>query len=156
MFTAKRIKAKGKKDWGLVGDIQEADVSLLDHLTEKGYIPVISSVGLGLEGETLNMNADHVAEEIAWAIKAQKLIYLTDVQGVIMDDQLVNFLTLPEAKKLLKHPQIKGGMLPKLTSAVESLLGGVEQVHIINGGIEHAVLLEIFTDVGIGTMISRQ
>lgn len=154
LFLAKRIKSKAYQDLGFVGDIEQVDTTLLNTLSDKGYIPVVSSVGRSKDGESLNMNADHVAESIARALEAQKLIFLTDVQGVLKDNQLVPRLTLTEAKELLSHPDIKGGMLPKLTCSVDAIDGGVKSVHIINGMIEHAVLLEIFTDIGIGTMIT--
>jgi acetylglutamate kinase len=153
LFIAKKIKSKANKDLGFVGDIQEVDITLLNTLSEKGYIPVISSVGRSIKGETLNMNADHVAQSIAGALNATKLIYLTDVQGVLKDKKLVNRMDLKEATKLLKHKDIQGGMLPKLTCSINAIKEGVEKVHIINGTIKHSVLLELFTNVGIGTMI---
>lgn len=155
LFIAKKIQSKTYQDLGLVGDIEAVDCTLLDTLSEKGYIPVISSVARSQEGESLNMNADHVAEGIGAAMKAEKVIYLTDVPGVLIEGELVERLTLTQAEALLSHPDIKGGMIPKLTCSIEALKGGVNCVHIINGGIEHAVLLEVFTDVGIGTMITQ-
>ena len=153
LFIAKKVKTKDYQSLGFVGDIQTVDCTLLTTLCQKGYIPVISSVARSMEGESLNMNADHVAEEVAIAMKAEKLIYLTDVQGILKEKKLVNRLTLSQAKDLCSHPDIKGGMLPKLTCSISAVDGGVSRVHIINGGIEHAVLLELFTDVGIGSMI---
>jgi acetylglutamate kinase len=155
LFLAKRIKSKTFKDLGFVGDIQDIDITLLNTLSENGYIPVISSVGRDTTGQTLNMNADHVAECMAKALGALKLIYLTDVQGISVDEKLVNRVDLKEAKELLKHKDIKGGMLPKLTCSIQALEGSVQEVHIINGKLENAVLLEMFTDGGIGTMIVR-
>ena len=155
LFTAKKIKSKTNKDLGFVGDIQDVDTTLLTTLSENGYIPVISSVGRNVEGETLNMNADHVAECVATALKCLKLFYLTDVQGLMLDGKLRNRLTLSEAEKSLTHPDVKGGMLPKIACSVNAIKNGVNQVHIINGTYEHAVLLELFTDTGIGTMISE-
>ena len=154
LFTAKKIRSKDDKDLGFVGDIVAMNVDILQTLAEKGYIPVISSIGQNGKGQSLNLNADHVASRLAVALKAFKLVYLTDVQGVMKKGKLVDFLDLKEAKKLLDHPDIKGGMLPKLTCAINALKSGVESVHIINGSIEHAVLLEMFTDIGIGTMLS--
>lgn len=156
LFTAKKIKSKDDKDLGLVGEIESIDVDILDTLCSRGYIPVISSVGLSKKGESLNLNADHVASGVAQAMKALKLIFLTDVQGIMKKGKLINHLDLKEAKKLLEHPDIKGGMLPKLECSIEAIKGNVGNVHIINGNIEHAVLLEVFTDVGIGTMLSKK
>ncbi len=148
-------KRKPNEKLGFVGDIVEVDVTLLNTLADKGYIPVISSVAISRDGETLNMNADHVAEGLAIAMNALKLIYLTDVPGVLIEGQLRNLISLDEAQALMEHPDIKGGMLPKLACSISAVENNVGQVHIINGSTEHAVLLEIFTDVGIGTMISR-
>ena len=153
LFTAERVKSKEHKDLGFVGEITDVDTTLLNTLSQTGYVPVISSVGQSKEGETLNMNADHVAQRIAEALKALKLIYLTDVQGLLIDGELRTSLNVAKAKELLSHPDVQGGMLPKLTCSYTAIENGVSQVHIINGGIEHAVLLEIFTDKGIGTMI---
>ncbi len=155
LFYAEKINGVDKQDLGFVGDVSKTDVSILNILCEKGYIPVISSVSINKKGQTLNLNADYVAVEIAKAIKALKLIYLTDVQGILFNNELVNVLDLNSAKDLLKQPEIKGGMIPKLKCSISAIENGVENVHIINGSIEHAVLLEIFTDFGIGTMISK-
>ena len=129
---------------GFVGDIESVDTALLHTLNEKGYIPVIASVGRNKKGDSLNMNADHVAEAISVALKAMKLIFLTDVKGLVIDDVLQETLDIKTAKALLKHPDVQGGMKPKLACALEALLKGVKDVHIINGTIDHAVLLELF------------
>jgi acetylglutamate kinase len=153
LFTADKVKSKKNKDLGFVGDIKNVDTTLIKTLSSSGYIPVISSVGISSDGDTLNMNADHVAQRIAEALESLKLIYLTDVQGLKIDGELQSSLNLGEAKQLLSHPDVQGGMLPKLSCSASARENGVKQVHIINGTIEHAVLLEIFTDTGIGTMI---
>lgn len=155
-FMARKIQSKTYQDLGFVGDIESVDSTLLDTLLEKGFIPVIASVARSQDGETLNMNADHVAEGIAQAVCAEKLIFMTDVQGVFCDEKLIPYLTMSDAKTLLDHPDIKGGMIPKLTCSIRAIENGVERVHIVNGSIEHAVLLEIFTDVGIGTMLEKE
>ena len=156
LFKSKKRHSKNNQDLGLVGDIIHSDVSLLSILSEKGYIPVISSVSYDDDGNTLNVNADHVAQEIATALKALKLILLTDVQGLLIDGQCCSKLSLSEAKKLLSHPDVHGGMLPKLESVIQSIQGGVSDVHMINGNIEHALLLELLTETGIGTMIFQK
>ncbi len=153
LFTAEKVKSKKNKDLGFVGDITNVDTTLIQTLSTSGYIPVISSVGISVKGETLNMNADHVAQRIAEALKSLKLVYLTDVQGLKIEGELQSRLSLEAAKNFLSHPDVQGGMLPKLTCSATAIENGVSQVHIINGTIEHAVLLEIFTDTGIGTMI---
>lgn len=154
LFLARRIKSKTNQDLGFVGDIEDVDTRLMNTLSSNGYIPVISSVGRSREGESLNMNADHVAQEIAGALKSLKLLYLTDVQGLLIDGVLQTRLSIEAARAYLSHPDVKGGMLPKLTCSVDAIDSGVQQVHIINGTYEHAVLLELFTDKGIGTMIT--
>ena len=156
LFTALKRESKTHQSLGFVGDITNVDITLITTLNQSGYIPVISSVGHSPSGESLNMNADHVAQCIATAIKALKLIYLTDVQGLQINGKLQSKLTVDQAQDLLSHEDVKEGMLPKLTCSVTAIRGGVSNVHIINGMIEHAVVLEIFTDQGIGTMISPE
>ena len=153
LFTAKRIKSKKHMDLGFVGDIDNVDTSLIHTLISQGYIPVISSMGQSKDNESLNMNADHVAECIATALSASKLIYLTDVEGLMIEGTLQHSLSLTKATALLSHSDVQSGMLPKLTCATNAIKNGVEQVHILNGTIKHVVLLELFTDSGIGTMI---
>jgi len=154
LVIAQKVKSMDAQDLGFVGDIESVDYTLLTTLCDRGYIPVIASVARNQAGDTLNMNADHIAEGIASAMKAEKLIFLTDVQGIMKEGKFLGHITLDEAQQLIKHPDIKGGMIPKLHCAIDALEGGVNRVHIINGTIEHAVLLEVFTDTGIGTMLS--
>ena len=125
-------------------------------LYDDGYIPVISSIGSDRNGETLNLNADNVASAVARYLECKKLIYLTDVDILMVDKCLVSLLDYKQAQDLLLHPDIQGGMLPKLECSMAAIKGGVESVHIINGSIVHAVLLEIFTDRGIGTMVKNE
>jgi len=155
LFTGKRKKSKENVDLGFVGDINNVDGSLLYTLSDEGYIPVISSIAQSEEErESLNMNADHVAQCIASTLQASKLVYLTDVDGLMIENELRSSLTNSDAKALLSHKDVSGGMLPKLSCATTAIDDGVKQVHIINGTLRHAVLLELFTDTGIGTMIS--
>ena len=155
LFEARRIRSKKDQDLGFVGTIETVDTKLIENLCDQGYIPVISSVGSDQQGHTLNLNADNVAGAVSTFLKSEKLIYLTDVDGISADKKMVTRLTVEEAEKLCDHPDIQGGMLPKLECSVKALKDGVHSVHIINGTIPHAVLLEIFTDVGIGTMIQH-
>ncbi len=155
LFSAKKVRSKTNQDLGQVGDITSVDVRLLGTLCDNGYIPVISSVSEGQNGEGLNLNADHAAQEIAVALKVMKLILVTDVSGLMVEGKLVHSLGVEKAKALLTHPDVSGGMLPKLQGCVEAIEGGVEAAHMINGTVDHAVLLEMFTDRGIGTMIGR-
>ena len=154
LFVARKIRSKNDEDLGLVGEIEASDVHLVRTLSDQGYIPVISSVAENVEGETLNLNADYVAAGVASALNALKLIYLTDVNGLLINGELVSELDLKEADEILALPDIKGGMRPKVECCVKAIKGGVQHVHIINGSVLHSVLLEIFTDFGIGTKIT--
>ena len=156
IFNAKRIRSKKDEDLGYVGTIESVDTKLIHTLCDEGYIPVISSIGSDGNGESLNLNADNVASAVARYLDSKKLIYLTDVDGVMVDQALVSQLTLSSAKELMNHPDIQGGMLPKLDCSIQAVAGDVESVHIINGSTDHAVLLEIFTDRGIGTMVTNE
>tara|TARA_Y200000002_G_C22603287_1_gene630477 strand:+ start:304 stop:1158 length:855 start_codon:yes stop_codon:yes gene_type:complete len=153
IFKAKRIRSKKDEDLGFVGTIESVDTKLIHTLCHEGYIPVISSIGSDLKGETLNLNADNVASAVARYLECKKLIYLTDVDGLILDKELVPTIQEKEMGEILNHPDVQGGMLPKLDCSLQAIRAGVESVHIINGSTEHAVLLEIFTDGGIGTMV---
>ena len=154
IFTARQIRSKKGEDLGYVGEIETCDVSLITKLAEQSYIPVVSSISETLEGQTLNINADAAAAGIAIGLKALKLVYLTDVQGITIEGELLSELDLAEAAKLLEHPDIKGGMLPKLECSVKAIVEDVQHVHILDGNVDHSILLEVFTDVGIGTKIS--
>lgn len=141
-------------DIGLVGEVTHIDPHILSSLEKEGFIPVISPVGVGPKGETLNINADYVAASIASALKAEKLIILTDVPG-IMDrkDKIISTLTKQQIKKLIEDGTIREGMLPKVQACLKAIEGGVSKTHIIDGRIPHCLLLEIFTKEGIGTEI---
>ena len=143
---------------GLVGDISKINSEILDPIIENGYIPVISSIGSTHKGISLNINADYVAGEIAAAINAEKLILLTDTPGILEDinkeKSLVRQINLKQARKYIKENIISDGMKPKTECCIRAIAQGVKAAHIIDGRIEHALLLEIFTNTGIGTMIS--
>ncbi len=144
-------------DIGMVGKVSSVDVSVLRSLEASGFIPVIAPVGYGANGETYNINADFVAGSIAGALKASKLVLLTDEAGILdSSGNLISTLTEDEAKELIADGVIKGGMLPKVEACFTALDSGVKKTHIIDGRVKHSVLLEIFTDQGIGTEIKRQ
>ncbi len=147
-------------DLGLVGETEKVNPEILQILTEKGYIPVISPIAIGRDGSSLNVNSDTVAGDIAGAIKAKKLMILTDVPGVLkdMEDEksLIKKLNVNEAEDLIKRGKVGGSMIPKLQACVKAIEGGVEKTHIIDGRAKHSILLELFTDKGIGTMISEE
>ena len=141
-------------DIGLVGEVTEVNTALIRTLQAEHFIPVIAPVGVGDAGETYNINADTVAGAVAKAVKAAKLILLTDVAGVLDDkQQLVSSLDRDRALILMDQGIIKGGMIPKVNCCLEAVTGGVGKAHILDGRMLHSVLLEIFTDTGIGTEI---
>lgn len=148
-----------EKDIGQVGQVEEVDTEIIDVLTLKGFIPVIAPVGVGPGGESFNVNADYVAGAVAAAIKADKLVMLTDVEGVMDkrdgEKHLMSRINEEEAERLVGEGVIAGGMIPKINCCLEALKKGVSKVHIINGTVMHALLLEVFTDKGIGTMIEK-
>ena len=141
-------------DIGLVGKVKVINSELIVSLSQNSFIPVIAPTGIGDAGETYNINADIVAGEIAAALQAEKLLLLTDVPGVLdKNKQLINTMTNKEALKLIDDGIIEGGMFPKIKCCLKALNGGVKKTHIIDGRLKHAILLEIFTDKGIGTEI---
>jgi len=141
-------------DIGLVGEVEQVDPEIIRLLEENGFIPVIAPVGVGSAGETYNINADLVAGDVAAALAAEKLIHLTDVQGIAGEDgRLISTLTRREAERLIKGGIIEGGMLPKVESSLRALAGGAQKAHIIDGRVAHAILLEVLTKEGIGTEI---
>jgi acetylglutamate kinase len=141
-------------DIGLVGEVTRVDPQILISLEKDGFIPVISPVGVGPKGETLNINADYVAASIASALHAEKLILLTDVPGIMdKNNNIISTLTEQNIKKYIKDGTITGGMLPKVQACLKAIDGGVSKTHIIDGRVPHCLLLEIFTKEGIGTEI---
>jgi len=141
-------------DIGMVGEVKAVHPEIIQTLEASRFIPVIAPVGVGEHGETYNINADLVAGAVAAALKASKLILLTDVPGVLDEDgKLVSSMNVERTAELIGNGIIKGGMLPKVRCALDALSAGVEKAHIIDGRVEHALLLEIFMDTGIGTEI---
>jgi acetylglutamate kinase len=139
-------------DIGLVGEVEHVNVEPIRLLEERGFIPVIAPVGVGERGETYNINADLVAGEVAAALGAEKLIHLTDVQGIKgTDGQLISTLSRKEAERLMQAGVIDGGMLPKVESSLRALEAGTAKAHIVDGRVPHAILLELFTREGVGT-----
>jgi acetylglutamate kinase len=143
-------------DLGFVGEPSEINPHILDFFAESDIIPVIAPIGVGPEGETYNINADTAAGAVAGAMGAARMLMLTDVQGVLdKDGKLIPELTVGEAKKLIKDGTIKGGMIPKVETCLQAVESGVEAAVIVDGREEHAILLEIFTEKGAGTLIKR-
>ena len=150
-------KADSEVDLGFVGKVAQINPGILLDLLEHDYIPVVSSIAIGANGESYNVNADHIAGEIAAGVGAAKLVMLTDVPGIFRDKSdpstLISELTESEAKRMIKSKEIDKGMIPKVEACMTALAGGVSRTHVIDGTMNHALLMEIFTDTGIGTMI---
>ncbi|MBW4501361.1 MAG: acetylglutamate kinase [Scytonema hyalinum WJT4-NPBG1] len=150
-------RPQGEEGIGFVGEVSSVDIKILETLVNNGYIPVVSSVAADESGQSYNINADTVAGEIAAAIGAEKLILLTDTRGILKDykdpSTLIPRVDIQEARELITTGIVSGGMIPKVNCCVRSLAQGVRAAHIVDGRIPHALLLEIFTDIGIGTML---
>lgn len=158
LITAEPIDESGQM--GFTGRVVKVNPDIIDTVIEKGYIPVIAPIGIGTDQQTYNINADHVASAIAVALKADKLVLLTDVPGLLRDpaddDSLISILRLSEVQGLIEEGVIAGGMLPKVECCTNSVRGGVGRTHIIDGRIPHSILLEVFTDKGVGTMVVNE
>ena len=158
LIEAKKHLASGGIDLGFVGDVEKINSGLIENLTEENFIPIVASVGVDREGNSYNINADDVAGELAAALGAEKVIFLTDVIGICKDrsdpSTLISELSLSECEEMVTAKRISGGMIPKAKGCIKALKGGVAKAHIINGVEKHALLLEVFTDRGIGTMIT--
>jgi acetylglutamate kinase len=141
-------------DLGMVGEVESINPYLINVLESSGFIPVIAPIGFDEQGRSYNINADHVAGKIAGALRAEKLILLTDVPGILnQENNLISSLNEATARDLIKKGVISSGMIPKVICAIEALHEEVHKAHIIDGRVEHALILEIFTDAGIGTEI---
>ena len=142
-------------DPGLVGQVTQINPNIINTLSQQGFIPIIAPVGTGDSGETYNINADLVASSMAAALSAKRLVFLTDVEGVLnISGELISSIDLKTVEQMIKEKTISGGMIPKIECALEALKSGIEKVHIINGKKRHALLLELFTDKGIGTEVT--
>lgn len=163
-LDSKMIKCKKKApvngvDLGYVGEIVHIEKRLLELLSDDEYIPVIAPIGVDDEGQSYNINADTVAGELAATLQAEKLIFLTDVDGIRSDkddeDTLISSISVDEIHELIKTGVIEGGMIPKVQGCIKGIEQGVNRTHILNGTIPHPIILEIFTDKGIGTMVCK-
>jgi acetylglutamate kinase len=151
-------KFEGEADWGLVGEIESVQPQLLSTLAREGFVPVVTPVAPGEAGETYNVNADLAAAAIASAAGAVKVLLLTDVAGILRDvddkGSLIASLSIEEAEKLIAEGVVSKGMIPKVRCCIEAVQGGVERAHIVDGRQPHAIIVELFTDSGCGTMIT--
>lgn len=146
----------GKLDIGLVGEVRAINPAIIDSLDRSDFIPVIAPIGVGDDGQSYNINADLVAGEVAEALRAEKLILLTDVEGIRdASKTILRTLDSERAEQLIRDGTIAAGMIPKVECCTKALRGGVQKTHIIDGRVRHAVLLEIFTDEGVGTEVTR-
>ncbi len=157
---ANLIKARPISDrLGRVGEVTAIDTTVIRKLVADGFIPVIASVAIGEDGESCNINADLVAGEIAAALSADKVIFLTDVDGLYRDfedkDSLISALSLEEVEDMIANDRLASGMIPKVAACARALRGGVNRAHVLNGMVAHSLLLEVYTDGGVGTMITR-
>ena len=144
-------------DIGYVGEVMEIDTGIIADLLDQGYVPVVAPIGMGADAESYNINADYVAAEIAGALRAEKMLLLTDVEGVYKDfsdkGSLISQLRMSEAKEYIRSGVIEGGMIPKVEACLRALEAGANKAHIIDGRLAHSIILEIFTSRGIGTMV---
>ena len=159
LFNALPLSAKNMKKYGFVGEVGKINPTILHTLLDKGFIPVISSVGTDKSGQNFNINADNVASSVASCLKAAKLILMTDTPGILQNsrspDSLISKISLSQIYKLTKKKIITGGMIPKAKASVDAIKSGVKAAHIIDGRLFHSILLEVLTDKGIGTMITK-
>lgn len=158
LLKAEKMKGKNGEDIGYVGNVVEVDDSIIENCLNGGYIPVISTVALGKEdGKVYNINADLAAAKISVKLNAEKFILITDVPGVLTDPKdestLIPQLKVEDIPELIKRKIISGGMIPKIDCCIEAAKGGVKRTHIIDGRVTHSLLLEIFSNEGVGTMI---
>jgi acetylglutamate kinase len=161
LFRARRVTAEGE-DLGFVGDVSSVDPALVENALAAGFIPVVATVASGEEDARViyNINADTAAAKLAMALKAEKFILLSDVPGILRDlkapDSLIRVTNPPQIKGLIEDGTVSKGMIPKVECCVVALAGGVKRSHIIDGRLPHALLIEVFSDAGIGTMISKE
>ena len=159
LLTVKKKYSEGE-DIGFVGDITNVDIKILEDLLEKDFLPIVFPIGMDDNGVSYNINADEAASAIATALKAEKLAYLSDVEGVRMDpddpESVISELYPSEAEELIRKGIISGGMLPKIENCIDAINKGVSRVHIMDGRVPHGLLLEIFTNKGIGTAIIKE
>ena len=159
MATVYENDAAHEVDIGYVGAVETIDVSVIEDLLDHGYVPVIAPIGVGMDGESYNINADYVAAEIAGALAAEKLLLLTDIEGIYKDfndkSSFLSTIHLQEARDYIRDGIISGGMIPKVEACLTALERGAAKTHIIDGRLPHAIILEIFTSTGVGTQVVR-
>ena len=159
MATVYEGEAEKQVDIGYVGEVEEIQTGIIEDLLDRGYVPVVAPIGVGENGESYNINADYVAAEMAGALQAEKLLLLTDVEGIYKDfndkSSFISTLHMEEAKAYIREGIIAGGMIPKVEACLKSLSMGTGKTHIIDGRLGHSPILEMFTAKGIGTQVVR-
>ncbi|MGE4454194.1 MAG: acetylglutamate kinase [Sphaerochaeta sp.] len=159
LLCSKKKDEKGR-DLGYVGNVEKVDTALLKTLLSNNFVPVVSPVGVDEEGNTYNINADYAASAVSGSLSAQKLVFLTDVEGILKDkddpSSIIRALSTKQAEAYIADGTIKGGMIPKVQCCLDGLQKGVKSVHVLDGRVPHAILLEIFTTRGIGTMVTKE
>jgi acetylglutamate kinase len=155
LLRARKLMNKNGPDLGQVGEVTQVNHAFLEMLLKQGYVPVISPIGIGEDGQSYNINADLVAAEVASALSADKLIYLSEVAGILEGEELITELTAEALARRLETGGISGGMTVKARSILKALSAGVGRVHVIDGRMPHSVIAELFTDRGVGTLITR-
>jgi acetylglutamate kinase len=159
LLVARKLQSAGGRDMGYVGEVEQVNVEVVRLLEQNHYIPVVSPLGASRDGQTFNINADTVAAELARALQARKLVLLTDVRGICRDaadpGTLMQRIRTDEVESLIEQQVIRGGMIPKARACRAVVEAGVHQAHILDGRLPHSLLLELFTDQGIGTMIHQ-
>ena len=152
LLTVEKKTVDGE-DLGFVGEIKDVNIKIIKDLLDRDFLPIVYPIGMDDEFKTYNINADEAAEAIAEALNAEKLAYLSDVEGVLKDGEVISELDVNEAEALIEDGTINGGMIPKIKNCIDAINNGVSRVHILDGRIPHCLLLEFFTDKGIGTAV---
>ena len=157
LIKARKMQGRSGADLGFVGEVERIDPRVIQELLKSGFIPVVAPIGVGRDGQALNINADLAAGAVAAALRAAKIVFLTDVEGLYEDfgdkGSLLSRVTVNDLEAMLKSEKLSEGMIPKISGCVDAMKQGVERAHILDGRVEHALLLEIFTDEGVGTMV---
>jgi acetylglutamate kinase len=157
LIKARKMQGRSGADLGFVGEVERIDPRVIQELLKSGFIPVVAPIGVSREGQALNINADLAAGAVAAALRAAKIVFLTDVEGLYEDfgdkGSLLSRVTVADLEGLLRSERLSEGMIPKISGCVDAMKQGVERAHILDGRVEHALLLEIFTDEGVGTMV---
>jgi acetylglutamate kinase len=157
LIKARKMQGRSGADLGFVGEVERIDPRVIEELLKSGFVPVVAPIGVSADGQALNINADRAAGSIAAALRAAKIVFLTDVEGLYEDfgdkGSLLSRVTVAQLDAMLRGEKLSEGMIPKVSGCVEAIRQGVEKGHILDGRVEHALLLEIFTDEGVGTMV---